>query len=152
MAYPRTSEKLGTIRSTDGDVDVFLSRVREANGSAVWKFSSSLVGLIPSLYDEFGYGWLGEHVPERLRKMRGWNLESWQAIGLAVFVVFGWVVGWAGSRLVARVLKPFVRPPPRTSTIVCSRRWPGRRAGLSRSCSSGRRLARCTFPPPRCCG
>ena len=115
---PANSEKLGTIRSTYGDVDVILSRVREANGTAVWKFSSGLVALIPSLYDEFGYGWLGEHVPERLRKMRGWNLESWQALGLGVFVVLGWVVGWAGSRLLARVLRPFVR---RTATEVDDR-------------------------------
>ena len=106
---PANTEKIGTIRSSDGDVDIILRRIREPDGSAVWMFSAALVERIPSLYDEFGYGWLGDRVPESLRRMRAWNLEGWQAIGLLVLTALAWVVSWGGSLVLARFATPLVR-------------------------------------------
>jgi MscS family membrane protein len=106
---PPNAELLGSIQSTSGPVEVVMRRIREGQDTTVWKFSRSLVARIPALYDEFGQGWLGDHVPERLHRMRAWNLEAWQAIGLLILVVLVWLVGWVGSSALARFAKTIVR-------------------------------------------
>jgi MscS family membrane protein len=103
------SELLGTIESWSGSVMVTLRRMRVEDGTSVWKFPPTLVEQIPALYDEFGYGWIGERVPDRLRTMRALGVESWQALGLLIVVALAVGVGMAGAFVFARVTEPIVR-------------------------------------------
>ena len=115
---PANVEHIGTIHSSQGRVEIVLRRLPGDEGVPEWKFSSSLVERIPALYEEFGYGWIGEHVPERLQRMRFVHLEAWQALGLLAFLIASIGLGWAGSLAVIRIAKPIAA---RTQTPVDDR-------------------------------
>jgi MscS family membrane protein len=102
-------EKVGSIESASGDLAVTLRRVRDADGSQVWKFSPAFIERVPALYDEFGYGLLGEMVPQRFRVMRFGGLEAWQWFGFIGLLVAAWFVGIAGRGVFARVVEPIVK-------------------------------------------
>jgi MscS family membrane protein len=125
---PQDTDRVGTFPSQRGPVDVMLRRVPDATGAPVWRFSASLVERIPDLYDEFGAGWLGDHVPARLQRMRVLGLEAWQAIALFLLVPLTWLAGWAGSRLLARVVEPIVKRTrtPLDDRILVTMRRPQR--------------------------
>lgn len=125
---PQDFERIGTFPSQHGPVDIMLHRVPDDAGAPVWRFSASLVDRIPSLYDEFGRGWLGDHVPARLQRMRVLGLEAWQLLALLALVPLTWLAGWAGSRLLVRVVEPLVRrtKTPLDDRILVTMRRPQR--------------------------
>lgn len=102
-------EEIGAIESSSGSVMITLRRARGADGSSAWKFSPTVVEQIPALYDEFGYGWIGDHVPDRLRRMRAGGVESWQAIALLLTLVLAWLSGRVGAFAFMRVAAPMVK-------------------------------------------
>ena len=124
---PKDIERIGAIQSRDGVVDLVLRRMPQDAGEPVWKFSAALVDRIPALYDEFGGGWLGDHVPERLQRMRFLGLEAWQGLGLIVLMILSWLLGWAGSTVIARIAAPLAK---KTRTLVDDRLVVGMRRSL----------------------
>jgi MscS family membrane protein len=115
---PPDIERIGAIQSSNGPVELMLHRVPGGMGADEWKFSQSLVDRIPALNAEFGYGWLGEHVPDRLRRMRVLGIEAWQAIGILVLIVFSYAVGWIVSKTLKTLLVPLAK---RTRTPIDDR-------------------------------
>jgi hypothetical protein len=84
----------------------------------VWRFSPVLIERLPALYEEFRYGWLGEHAPRALHTMGPSNLEKWQVLGLILLVVFAWIGSWLVARSLRGVVAPIVA---RTRTFVDNR-------------------------------
>jgi MscS family membrane protein len=117
---PKDVERIGTIDTTSGPVDLTLRRVAdpEAQGRSIWKFSPVLVERLPALYDEFRYGWIGEHVPPVLQTMGPTSLEKWQLLGLVGLLVLAWVGSWLVTKLLARFATPIVL---RTTTRIDNR-------------------------------
>lgn len=87
-------ERVGTIRTSQGPVEVLLERVRGDNGELVWKIAASTVAQIPSLSREFGYGALGELLPAPLFEIRVLEVALWQWIGLLVLVLTAAALSW----------------------------------------------------------
>jgi MscS family membrane protein len=117
---PDDVERIGTIETASGPVDLTMRRVAdpEAGGRPVWKFSPVLIERLPALYEEFRYGWIGEHAPDALHTMGPTNLEKWQVLGLLALVVFAWVSSWLVARGVLSVVRPIAA---RTRTHVDNR-------------------------------
>jgi MscS family membrane protein len=117
---PDDVERIGTITTSSGPVDITLRRARdpEAGGRHVWKFSPVLIERLPELYDEFRYGWIGSHVPHVLQTMGPSNLEKWQLLGLAALLVVAWLAAWLFTKGLTRALSP---PVLRTRTLVDNR-------------------------------
>ncbi|HEX4823029.1 MAG TPA: mechanosensitive ion channel domain-containing protein [Candidatus Polarisedimenticolaceae bacterium] len=90
---PTNAEKIGAIPAQGGTVNLILRREDDGTGAQVWRFSSAVVAKIPELYDQFGYGWIGDHVPARLQSARFFNIEAWQWIGLIVLAIVAWIMG-----------------------------------------------------------
>jgi MscS family membrane protein len=111
---PDDVERLGTITTASGPVDITLRRVpeSEAGGRLVWKFSPVLIERLPTLYDEFRYGWIGEHVPRVLQTMGPTNLEKWQLLGLLAVVVFAWIVSWLVTKALVGIARPHTLRTP----------------------------------------
>ena len=111
---PDDIERIGTIATASGPVDLTMRRVvdPENGGRLVWKFSPVLVERLPVLYDEFRYGWIGEHAPAALHTMGPTNLETWQILGLLAFVVFAWLGSWLVAKGVLRVVGPMAARTP----------------------------------------
>jgi MscS family membrane protein len=118
--FPDDVERIGTIDTASGPVDLTLRRVAdpEADGRLVWKFSPVLIERLPSLYEEFRYGWIGEHAPSALHTMGPTNLEKWQVLALLALVVLAWLASWLVAKGVLSVVGPIAA---RTRTHVDNR-------------------------------
>jgi MscS family membrane protein len=80
---PRGEELVGKIETSKDTVDVVLARVPRADdGVPVWKFSAPTVRLVPALYEEFGYGRLGEVLPRFFFETRFLGVQLWQWVGI----------------------------------------------------------------------
>ena len=95
-------EALGTIRGDAHTIAIQLRRVTSATGESSWLFSSRTVNAIPSLYDQFGPGILGERIPHFLTRTSYFGVELWQWIGLLVFFMLSWIVSQLFGGLVLR--------------------------------------------------
>jgi MscS family membrane protein len=112
---PPGVERVGGIRTANGEVDVLMERVTLDSGTAVWKFASSTVDRIPALYDEFGYGALGELLPEPFFRLRFLDVTLWQWLGLLLAVLLAYLASWVTTWIVYRTLRSFVS---RTETRI----------------------------------
>jgi MscS family membrane protein len=106
---PLHFERLGTLDTETGPVEILLQRISAADGTQVWKVAAASVTQIPPLYGEFGYGVLDDLLPSVLREVRVLDLVLWQWIGLFVLVVVAYAVSWIAAVAAMRVLGPFAR-------------------------------------------
>jgi MscS family membrane protein len=105
---PPRRDRVETIHSVKGPVDILLERVPREDRVPIWKISASTVAKIPALYKEFGYGPLGDLLPEPLFEISFLQIELWQWIGLAAVVVVALVGSWLIAALIARMVRPLV--------------------------------------------
>ena len=106
---PLQVERLGTLDTEGGPVEILLQRVPAADGTQVWKVSAASVAQIPRLHAEFGSGVLDDLLPPLLREVRVLDIALWQWIGLLVLVAAAYAVSWIAALAMLRVLLPLVR-------------------------------------------
>jgi MscS family membrane protein len=105
---PPRRDRVGTLTTERGPVEVWVERVGDAPGRRAWKISSVTVAGIPALYAEFGYGPLGEWLPAPFFELRLFEVQLWQWLGLMVAVFLAWVLSWFAATGVVRTLRPLV--------------------------------------------
>jgi len=101
-------ERVGTIEG-DAAVEVFLERIPRQGGDPVWKFASGTVVKIPELYERYGYGVLGEVLPEPLMRIELLEVRLWQWIGLGLLVLAAWLASWIVVSVLRAVSSPLVQ-------------------------------------------
>jgi MscS family membrane protein len=104
---PPGRDLVGTINTSNGAVPILLDRVHE-DGQLVWKIAASTVARIPSLYDQFGYGTLGEYLPDAFFQLHFLEVQLWQWIGLLLLVVVASVASWVVTTMIIRIVRPIV--------------------------------------------
>jgi MscS family membrane protein len=102
-------ERLGTVQTPRGPVDLLLRRVMDEAGQPTWKFAAATLTQVPALAKELGPGALAEWLPAPLFDIRLFDLALWQWIGLLLVVVLAYGVSWVGALLVMRVVRPMVQ-------------------------------------------
>ena len=97
-------EVVGTISSSEGDVDVVVERVRRGSSTQIWLFSQATLKSVPALYEEITLGW-GALLPRFLTSTRvgGIRLFEWIAVLLSVPIFY------LVTLLLNRILTPFIR-------------------------------------------
>ncbi|MFA9418802.1 MAG: hypothetical protein ACERLB_01525, partial [Gammaproteobacteria bacterium] len=103
---PSYRDFVGQIDIDDRKLDILLQRVPRGDGVYIWKFSTATVRKIPQLYEEYGYGELGEKLYRSLPEFQFLTLQSWQwvillglligAYGIAFVPTY--LLGWAFRR------------------------------------------------------
>ena len=106
---PPDQELVGTIKSATEPVDVVLQRVARDDGTRIWKVSPATVKAIPGLYAEFGYGRLGEILPQVFFEWRFLEIQLWQWLGLLALLAAAALVAWLGTMLIVRILTPILQ-------------------------------------------
>jgi MscS family membrane protein len=106
---PPGHDRIGTIQTATGPLDVLVERVRAPSTEPQWRFAGATVARIGNLYDEFGYGRLGDWLPEPLFTIRFLEIELWQWLGLITLLVVSWVVGSAGALILVPVVRRLAR-------------------------------------------
>lgn len=104
---PPDIERVAQLATPQGSVDVLLHR-SDVAGTSVWRISASTVGRIPALYDEFGYGLIGELFPGGLPRARFLEVQLWQWLGLLVSILLAWVLSLVAVGALRRAFRPFV--------------------------------------------
>jgi len=105
---PPRRDLVGVIQSERGRVEITLDRVPRGDGVYIWKFSSDTVHKIPALYDEFGYGRLGEWLPPIFFESHFLEIQLWQWLGLLALVILGFVGSWFVARGLVSLARPAV--------------------------------------------
>lgn len=101
-------DRIGFIETARGPADLLLQRVRGPSGGPIWLISAATVARIPALYDEFGYGPLGELLPSRLFEIRILEAELWQWLAMLVLAFVVYLLGWLAASALLRIARPFV--------------------------------------------
>jgi len=102
---PANRDRVGTIKTSSGDVDILVHRVRKDNGVQIWKISSVTVAKIPDLYREFGYGPFADLLPPVFFETEIFGLQLWQTIGLPALIVLSYLFGLALASFVLAVFR-----------------------------------------------
>ncbi len=101
---PSYRDRLGTIDTQEGKVDILLQRVPREDGVSIWKFAGVTVAQVPDLYNEFGYGVLERFLPKIFFELQFLDIALWQWIGLLVLILLAAVVSWFLTVFVVRLL------------------------------------------------
>lgn len=104
-------ERVGTAVLADGErVDIFLARVAQSTGPAIWLISADTVMEIPRMYEHAGLPDLERRLPKVLTAARLGQLELWVPLALLVLVPLLYVVSrfllwivWESVRLSYRI-------------------------------------------------
>jgi MscS family membrane protein len=102
---PVRRDRVGVIETAGGPVDVLVDRVKRED-AWIWEISPATVARIPELYEEFGFGRLGEWLPTPLFESAIFDVQLWQWLALLVLVP----LAYALSLLVVRGLIAALRP------------------------------------------
>jgi len=104
---PARREAVGSIKIAKGTVPIRLERVARDDGTLIWKISAATVEAIPDLYEELGYGVLGDYLPA-LFEIRFLQIRLWQWVALALLFVAAYGGAWALTRLAVRIGRTIV--------------------------------------------
>lgn len=105
---PELRDRVGVIRTEAGAVDIFVDRMAGPEGAPIWKIAATTVERIPDLYDEFGYGPLGEWLPEPLFTLSLLEIQLWQWIGLLSLIFVAYLFAWFAARVALGLARPLV--------------------------------------------
>jgi MscS family membrane protein len=112
---PSDVERVGVISMEDGELEVLMERTATDSREARWRFAASTVDRIPDLYDRFGYGIVGELLPEPFFRIRFLEIRLWQWLGLLAAVLLAAAASWIATWILYRVLRSIVS---RTATRI----------------------------------
>jgi MscS family membrane protein len=101
---PPYRDRLGSIDTKAGKVDILLQRVPREDGVTIWMIAGATVAQVPDLYNEFGYGVLEHFLPKIFFELQFLDIALWQWIGLLVLVLLAAVVSWFLTVFVVRLL------------------------------------------------
>jgi MscS family membrane protein len=101
---PSYRDRITTIKTREGPVDILMQRVPRGDGVFIWKLSNATVARIPGLDEEFGYGPIGDRLSMMFPQYYLMGLELWQwsmlLVLIAVAVVIAYIITWILFKLV----------------------------------------------------
>ena len=126
---PSYRDRITTIKSSDGLVDIMMQKVPRGDGVFIWKLSNATVAMIPALNKEFGYGPIGDKLSLIFPHYYFMGLELWQwgmvLVLLLAGSLFAYVITWLLFKLITLYSKErlvraerFINGPLRILIIV----------------------------------
>ena len=106
---PRYRDRITTIKTREGPVDILMQKVPRGDGVFIWKLSNATVGQIPALNEEFGYGPIGDRLSLVFPHYYFLGMELWQWIVLTGLVVGGYLIAWAVTWLLFKLLTIYLK-------------------------------------------
>lgn len=95
---PKYRDRITTIKTSEGPVDILMQRVPRGDGVFIWKLSNATVAMIPELNEEHGYGQIGDRLSLLFPHYDVAGLQLWQWAVLLVLILisalFAYVITW----------------------------------------------------------
>ncbi|NOQ69905.1 MAG: hypothetical protein GQ573_07350, partial [Gammaproteobacteria bacterium] len=101
---PGYRDRITTLKTKNGPVDLLMQRVPRDDGVFVWKISNATVALIPQLDHEFGYGVIGNKLSVIFPHYTVLGLEVWQIVMLVGLVISGYLIALVVTFVMLKVL------------------------------------------------
>ncbi|MCF8031964.1 MAG: mechanosensitive ion channel family protein [Desulfarculaceae bacterium] len=102
---PPDLEKIATVSTPEGPVDLYLHRQRSPEGEFVWRFTPRSVSQIDQLYRHFGLGLLGEKLTEYLPHYWFLGMQLWQWAAGFLLIVVCYLAAWLVTAIIEQLLK-----------------------------------------------
>ena len=111
---PPSKERVGTVKTPSGSLDVLLERVERGNGPPIWLFSKETLKEVPEAYKEIEIHAIDAYLPEFLVNtwVLGIPVWRWFFVFLVIPLAFGLAI--LITRLIVSLLMFFV---PRTAKV-----------------------------------
>jgi len=103
---PATLDRLGSVATPSGEVELQLHRVQGRDGAPAWKVSASTVARLPALYEQVGHGYLDRVLPRVLLDVRVLGVALWQWIGLLLLLAVAAMLSWLVAAVMLRAARP----------------------------------------------
>jgi MscS family membrane protein len=97
-------ELVGTIRSDNQNVDIFVERVNRGKSGSIWLFSNKTLESIPDLYDEVNVVSVDHFLPDFLITTRFASIALFEWLAVLVGMPFVYFLTVLLSRLLSRLL------------------------------------------------
>lgn len=103
---PSYRDRVATISTPDGPVDILLQRVPgDKKGVYIWKISNRTVMEIPRLYELYGYGELGDKLSKVLPEFKGLVMQPWQLVILVGILLIAYIIAWVLTKVIVLFLQ-----------------------------------------------
>jgi len=102
---PRYRDRITTLKTKNGPVDVLMQRVPRGDDIFVWKISNATVAILPELDDEFGYGLIGNRLSQIFPHYIIFGFEVWQIVMLICLLTIGYAIAFIITLVIVKVLQ-----------------------------------------------
>jgi MscS family membrane protein len=106
---PPAKERIGTVETSSGRLDIILERVQRGHAPPIWLFSSETLAGVPEIYQGLEVGTLEDHLPQFLVNTRFLWFPLWQWFVIFLFVPLSFVFATFVTRLMIPLLLLLVR-------------------------------------------
>ncbi len=101
---PSYRDRITTVKTSEGLVDILMQRVPRGDGVFIWKLSNATVAMIPELNKEFGYGPIGDKLSLVFPHFYVMGLELWQWAMMLVLLVAGYIFAYVITWLLFKLI------------------------------------------------
>ena len=101
---PSYRDRITTIKTSEGMVDILMQKVPRGDGVFIWKLSNATVAIIPALDEEFGYGPIGGKLSLIFPHYYVMGMELWQWLMMLVLIVVGYILAYIASWLLFKLI------------------------------------------------
>ncbi len=102
---PSYRDRITTMKTKNGPVDILMQRVPRGDGVFVWKISNATVAIIPALDAEFGYGIIGDKLSHIFPHYIVFGFEVWQIMMLIGLLIAGYVIAFVVTFFIVKILQ-----------------------------------------------
>lgn len=106
---PEDRERLGILEVRGRKVDVLLADRYDPGVGHRWLFAPETVAELPILYKRYGFGWLGDHLPQLFFSVSFGGLAAWQWLALLLLLSLGYWLSVRVGRSLPQLFRRFVR-------------------------------------------
>ena len=104
---PSYRDRITTLKTKEGPVDILMQRVPRGDGAYIWKISNATVSMIPELDAEFGYGLIGNRLSEIFPHYVIYGFEVWQIVLMIALVAIGYAIAFVVTFIAVKFLHLF---------------------------------------------
>jgi MscS family membrane protein len=101
---PPTKERIGTVETSSGRLDIVLERMQRGSGPPIWLFSAATLAKVPEIYQELDVRTLEDYLPKFL--VDTWFLwfPLWRWVAILLGLPLTFVLATFLTRLITRLL------------------------------------------------
>ena len=104
---PSYRDRITTMKTKEGPVDILMQRVPRGDGAYIWKISNATVSMIPELDAEFGYGLVGNKLSEIFPHYIIYGFEVWQMVMMLALLAIGYIIAFVITFIAVKLLHLF---------------------------------------------